>query len=137
MYSNNGYNNDGYNNQGYGQGFGRGREGGLSGLNPLNLVVKGVAEGIGLASGGIHAHKEKMAAKQAAEAEEARHTPSQSPSQGIEQADYVSRPQGLRHTSEQSFHHSFEGQSDHGVPPPYGNAEEHQLRPENHRSHSS
>lgn len=91
-----------------------GRGGGLFGMNPIGMVVKGVASGIGLASEGIHAHKEKKAAKKAAEAEEAHRSQSQSPAQGPpDQADYMGRPQGSRQQSETSSHHGS------GVQPDY------------------
>ena len=157
------YNNNGYNNQGYGQGYnqGSGRGGGLFGANPISMVAKGVASGIGLASESIHSHKEKKAAKKAAEADEARHSPSQSPAQGAGHAGPMSHPQGSREPLEkgapqspreqadygtpqvsrqfsgQETHQSPPPQADYGAPPAYGEDEQHQLRPEKQRTHSS
>jgi hypothetical protein len=128
------YNNS---NQGYGQGGygrGQGRGGGLFGVNPLNMIAKGVASGIGLASEGIHAHKEKKAAKKAAGAEEVPQY--QSPAQGQEQTDYIGRAQGSRQPSENSAH-QIQPQPDYCAPPAYDQDEKPHFRPEKQRSNSS
>lgn len=118
-----------YNNNGYGQGYGRGR-GGLGGINPIGYVVKGIASGIGLASESIHAHKEKKAAKKAAEEEGSHHSPAP------EQTDHLGRPEGSRQPSAHSATDHAE-QPDYGALPAYEADEKHPVRPENQRSHST
>jgi hypothetical protein len=92
----------------------------------------------GLASEGIHAHKEKKAAEKAAEAEEGRHSQSQHPAPGPSgQSDYVGRPHGSRNTSDKGIQQSSAAQPGHDAPPTYEADEKHNVRPENQRSYSS